>query len=349
MGGITVTVPRLRQIAGRYFWRPTGAVKALGFTAEPLGSDPVAAISRAQELNAEVEMTRRQPGAVVRTGTMADLIRLYKLDDVFTEKAISTRRGYEWLLQEIEKGFGTLRVSTITRKGLKAAYRAAQPRGEHFASAFMRMWSVLMSFAQEEGMIAVSPARRMRLRTPKSRQQTWTPEQVRAFCDAAVKLERPSMALAARLLYDSSQRPGDILRLPRSAQDGDTIALRQRKTGRLVKVVLSAETVALIAAAPVESLLILNNEVTGRPYKIHHFQHEFARIRVEAKLPMDLQARDLRRTALTEAGAGGATVAELQAMGGHSTMAMLPRYVLPTDEGARSAAQKRAKMAKPPK
>jgi hypothetical protein len=31
MGQIEVNIPRLRQIHGRYFWRPTKAVKALGF------------------------------------------------------------------------------------------------------------------------------------------------------------------------------------------------------------------------------------------------------------------------------------------------------------------------------
>lgn len=350
MGEITMKVPRLRLIAGRFFWRPTPKVKRLGFSAEALGGDAARAISRAQELNAEVEVVERGGGqAAIRAGTVAQLIRLYQADDLCLSKAPATRRGYDWLLGEIDKGFGKLKISAITRRGLKATYRESQSRGQHFASAFMRMWSLLLAFAVDEGMIEANPARRMRLRTPAPRQQCWAGAEVSLFCAAAIKLGRPSMALAARLLYDTSQRVGDVLRLSRSARSGDSIEIRQQKTGHAVRVVISLETCAMIDAAPVHGPVILNSEATGRPYKRDHFDHEFARIRKAAGLPMGLQARDLRRTALTEAGAGGATVAELQAMGGHKTMAMLPRYVLTTDEAARSAAQKRNKVAKPPK
>ena len=50
-----VTVKRLRYTSGRYFWRPTPAVKRLGFAAEALGSDLARAVARAQKLNDLVE------------------------------------------------------------------------------------------------------------------------------------------------------------------------------------------------------------------------------------------------------------------------------------------------------
>ena len=55
MGNITMNVKRLRIIAGRYYWRPSATLKVKGFHAEPLGADPVKAITRAQELNRRVE------------------------------------------------------------------------------------------------------------------------------------------------------------------------------------------------------------------------------------------------------------------------------------------------------
>ncbi len=49
-----------------------------------------------------------------------------------------------------------------------------------------------------------------------------------------------------------------------------------------------------------------------------------------AGLPEDVQLHDLRRTALTLAAEGGATVAELQRLAGHTTAAMAMHYQRPT-------------------
>jgi hypothetical protein len=40
-----VDVPRLRKIAGRYYWRPTPTIKALGFENQALGSDRAAIVA----------------------------------------------------------------------------------------------------------------------------------------------------------------------------------------------------------------------------------------------------------------------------------------------------------------
>jgi hypothetical protein len=111
---------------------------------------------------------------------------------------------------------------------LKAIYREASTRGEHFAVSLTRMWSILLAFATDEEVIARNPAARLRLRSPAARQQCWAPGQVEAFCKAAIAAKKPSMAHAARLLYDTSQRVCDILRLPRSAREGDAVTLRQQ-------------------------------------------------------------------------------------------------------------------------
>src|SRR5215471_14816918 len=86
MGNIEVNVLRLRRVRGRYFWRPTKAVKKLGFANTPLGDDLVTATQEAQRLNAGVEKIRR--GANDRPepvrGSIAHVIKLYKADDAFT-------------------------------------------------------------------------------------------------------------------------------------------------------------------------------------------------------------------------------------------------------------------------
>jgi len=56
-----VNVPRMRCIHGRYFWRPTKAVKRLGFANVALGADLLKAVQEAGRLNDEVEKVRRGP------------------------------------------------------------------------------------------------------------------------------------------------------------------------------------------------------------------------------------------------------------------------------------------------
>ncbi len=94
---------------------------------------------------------------------------------------------------------------------------------------------------------------------------------------------------------------------------------------------------------------MVTNEATGRPWTVTGFDHAFAEIRAKAGIPNSLWFRDLRRTALTEAGAGGATVPQLQAMSGHRTVSQLQVYVNPTSEAADAAMdarnRSRAKVA----
>lgn len=122
MGKIEVSVPRLRCIHGRYFWRPTRAVKALGFANVPLGDDLVRAVQEARRLNEEVKKARcgadRQAGP--RHGSVAHVVRLYRVDDAFTRLKPKTRKGYDKILREIETVAGAIMAAAITRKGLKA-------------------------------------------------------------------------------------------------------------------------------------------------------------------------------------------------------------------------------------
>ncbi len=337
-----IAVSRLRKISGRYYWRPTRAVKGLGFHAEALGPDLAKAVTRAEELNAEVaKATAGEPSRQIGPGTMADIIATYEADSSFTRLAEATRRSYAKILREIEANAGDLPATEITRKELKTLYHKLRQRGLHTAAAQMRIWSILMNVAIDEGLRSDNPAQRLRVETPPSRDRRWTPTEVAAFCDAAVGAGRPSLRLAVLLSYRLAQREVDVLRLSRAAIRGGVVTLKQQKTDAAVAVPIDAGLRAAIEATPKELTMLVVSETTGLAYRADHFRHEFARIRKLAGLPADLRFADLRRTALTEAGDGGATVFELQAMSGHKTLQQLATYVRPTAGMARSAVRKR--------
>ena len=340
MGEVSLSVPRLRRIAGRYYWRPTPAIKRLGFRQVALGSDLVKAIDLAQRLNAQVERQLAGAAEGPREGTVSALLLAYEREDHFATLRHNTRRQYLGIMREIAKNAGDLSVAGITRKDMKAVYRALKPRGLAVAAAHMRFWRILLKYAMDEGLRPDNPATSLGVTAAKARTQTWTPDEVGRLCDTAERAGKPSIALAVRLAYETGQRVSDVLRASWRDLDGGALRVEQVKTGAKVAVPLSAEMQAELERTPRRALTIIVSDATGRPWTDVNFRAHFNAVRAKAGL-RHLRFHDLRRTALTEAGAAGATVHELQALGGHRDLASLQRYVIPGRQAAQGAQDKR--------
>lgn len=151
-----------------------------------------------------------------------------------------------------------------------------------------------------------------------------------------------SMALAVLLGVSIGQRQGDLLRLNWSQYDGSAITLRQRKTGVLLTVPVTAELMALLNITNRLSPIMLIAEATGRPYQRYYFTHEFRRIANRANLG-HLQILDLRRSAVVRLAEAGCTVPEIAAITGHQldrTARILETHLPRTAPMARAAIRK---------
>lgn len=338
-------VPRLRFIAGRYYWRPTPTIMALGFENQALGSDRAAAVALAERWNAAVDRALKNEPVAPVPGSVAAVIRDY-LDGIDTTTlSDATKKGYRQTLARIEDAWGKDPAAAITRQHLRKLVQGMADRRRQ-AKEYVKLWSIVLGHAVDMGLRTDNPALGMRVKGNPSRQAKWTRADVEAVCAAAVRAGRASIALAVRLAYETTQRQTDVLRMAWTALDGDVIRIRQSKTGRLVAVPISPALVAQLAAAPRTGVTMVISERTKRPYKVFNFVHQFAEIRAAAGLPGTLWFRDLRRTGLSEAGDGGASITELQALGGHKTIQQLGAYLIPDPAAARSAVQKRNKVAK---
>lgn len=352
MGQITLRLPkRVRARKGRYFWQPTPAVEALGFSAEPLGADPVAAFARADKLNRQVDDERARSGEdrQVEPGTIKDLIRQFKAAAEFKLLAPRTQKDYGDSFKLIESRAGALPIAAIDRKGLKQTYRKlTRKHGLTTANRHMKAWQALTRFAYDEGYRDDNPGWRLKLTKPRPRRQVWRPDQVEAIGAAALAMKRPSVALGVRLAYDIAQRPADVLKLTWPMWDGDGFLIDQNKTGEPVRVLVSPATRQLLVEAHKvrASVQIIVSEATRRPYRYFDWAHQFAEARAAAGLPKDLQFRDLRRTALTEAGRQGATDDELRALSGHQSRDVVSVYVVPDGHMAARAQRKRWRSRK---
>lgn len=97
MGRVELNVPRMKRVAGRWYWRTTAALKALGFCDEALGDDTDKAIARARDLDAQVENERVRraglPPSII-PGSVAALIGTYEASPQFAKLAPKTKQDF---------------------------------------------------------------------------------------------------------------------------------------------------------------------------------------------------------------------------------------------------------------
>jgi integrase len=305
------------------------------------------AIREAENLNAELDSWRAGlVPAVVKAGTLPWLVKLYRADGAYTDLRAKTQTGYDQCIREIEawsERAGHPPLSSIERRHVKEFIRqmVATP---FKAAAIHRVLRILMRFAVDEGYIATNPAEKIRLKGCASRTVVWTPQEIIKFCDAARAEGRSSLALAALLAADLGQREGDLLRLTWNQYNGQTISLRQSKTGAYVAVPVSGELKSELDKAPRRSPNILVNETTERPYKGFNFGHLFRKIARKAEIGDHLRFMDLRRTSAVELAEAGCEIHEISAITGHGLTRshdIMEVYVPRNRAMARNAVDKR--------
>jgi integrase len=329
-----------------FYWQPNHVLRKAGFTPRRLAertNDLSDAIREAEDLNRQLDAWRSGHEPVpIQPGSLPWLIRLYRTDARYTDLAPNTQRRYDQSLAVIEgwsERAGHPPVRTIERKHVKAFYRSMSAKSGG-ALHTMRVLRLLLAFAVDEGELSLNPAEKMRLKTPPPRDQVWTPEQIATFVVTAEQQSRASLGLAVMLGAALGQREGDILRLGWSQYDGTVVQLRQRKTGKLLAVPVTADLRKALDGARRVATTMVVSETIGRPYSESSFAHLFRDVAGAAGLPSDLQFRDLRRTAVVRLAEAGCSVPEIAAITGHTlnrTVQILETYCPRTSTMARHA------------
>ncbi|MDA8050060.1 MAG: tyrosine-type recombinase/integrase [Rhodospirillales bacterium] len=85
------------------------------------------------------------------------------------------------------------------------------------------------------------------------------------------------------------------------------------------------DLIAALDAEPRRAAVICTT-ASGRLWRADWFKHRFAATRYELGLPPDLHFHDLRHSAAVRLAEAGASDAEIQAITGHRTRAMVARY-----------------------
>ena len=324
--------------SSRWYWqRP-------GFPTKRLPEDESERFQAVTALNERADSEKRGETLPhgVTFGTIAWAIKTYRESPKYTRKAAGTRRVYERWMLALERTVGAEPVTALTRRRVKEILTGIESAGGkvHCAAVLKKIADV----AWDHELITSNPAIRLELEKSRRRDQVWTEDDIAAFLTAC-EGERfgEAVALAFTILLHTAQRPGDVRRMTWGQYDGQTLRLRQQKTGTPLAVPCTEELRAALDAAKAKASGVnIVAKPNGQPIPDSTWDKVFNPIRTKAGLD-HLQARDLRRTAIVRLAMAGCSAPEIASVSGHSlesTERILEVYLPRTASMAQSAITK---------
>ena len=258
------------------------------------------------------------------------LIDDYRQSDRFTCLKPRTRADYDKKLDYLRDKIGTRDVKALTRADVIAAQKANAHR-TRFANYLVQVLVILCEHAIDLAWITHNPAKGVRaLKTPVERQREHLP-----WPDWAVAKFRANASPLCRLIFEigvgSVQRPGDWVCFRWGDYDGDSLKLRQSKTGKALilpctdhlKTALDAAKDAL-GAVPIAGRPILIKR-DGNPISYRYM----ADLMLKERRRLGLEAYDLhalRYRGVKELAWAGCDDDQIAAYSGHATKDMIEKY-----------------------
>ncbi|UXN70950.1 tyrosine-type recombinase/integrase [Devosia neptuniae] len=297
-------------------------------------------------------------------GTLSGLIRDFEKTAKWRKLAESTQKEYRRVFKFWDGKYGTVPLATLSHKSFRQRvlewhdeFSEDKPRE---ADNRVTILARILSWAATDADLAKNVLETFdRAYDGDRSDMIWLPDHVEAFMGAA----EPEMQLAMVLALHTGQRQADIRKLAWTQYDGKTIALRQGKTGREVRVPCTVALKKTLDAAPRRGALILLTK-TERAFQKRYFAEKWDDVYVAAKLPgvgdegaglaadpkLRLHFHDIRGTTVTMLFEAGCTVAEVASITGHSlrrAQEILDKYLSRTSGMATNAIAKfEAGMAK---
>lgn len=275
-----------------------------------------------------VRLTRDRPEPPFQ-GCLAEIVREYLRSPTYTTLKASTREGYDIAIASIERDFFSMTAKQIAETGSRQIFlqwrddiAKTHPRK---ADLFMSVLKRILWFGLDREMISRHPLEKVeKVNDGTRRDIIWTDDEISLFRDGRkgsdgkweIKPASEPLIRAMMLGLWTGQRQGDLLKLTWKAYDGNSIALRQSKTGAHVRVKVSKELKqCLDSVKRGNSLTILTNG-QGLPWATG-FKSSWRKAVEKAGIE-DRTYHDLRGTFVTLAYRNGASIKEIAEVSGHS-------------------------------
>jgi integrase len=250
-------------------------------------------------------------------GRLLALLRAYQKSQDFLSLRERTRVDYVKQIVKIEQRFGDAPLKALADPRTRGVFLDWRDElaltSKRQADYAWQVLKLILNWAKDRGRIPVNPCEGGgRVYHGTRVDFVWSVEDEAAFLQHAP----PQLHLPLLLALWTGQRQGDLLRLPWSAYDGATIRLRQRKTGRPVRVKVGAPLKAALDAAKKHGPLILTNSLR-RPWTEGAFRMAWWQACRKAGIN-ELHFNDLRGTAVTRLALVGCSEAQIAEVTGQS-------------------------------
>jgi integrase len=273
---------------------------------------------------------------------VGDVVAAYKQSNEYIKLQPKTKQDYAYYLSYWlgSKTAGTTlaktRLCDLSTPAAQRIYDMHSSKSVSLSNHSLAVYRLLMSYAIRNGYTKYNVFTDVVKQTDKPRRVTWEKEHVKAFMDTAfTKYEWRNIGLLAYMAYSWAQRLGDMRMLTWSCYNVDTGVLTLTQSKRRAKVTLPtpASLQAMLKQQHKElgwqPYIVPNVKRSSKPvpYTLTALSKIANDIMEAAKLPPELQLRDLRRTAITELLEVGVPVTNVMSVSGHATAHSLTPYL----------------------
>jgi integrase len=282
---------------------------------------------------AQVELLDSKVPPDPQPGTLGVLVAAYRDSPEFLQLAERTRRYYQKIFDYLKPLDGDPLVTINSAYVIEvrdAAFQAHKRRFANYVLSVLRLllkWGSVRDFVETNQAAAVPKIRRPRSMPPANR--PWTDAEYETVIAAA----KGGVRIAIALGRFTGIPEGDMVRLPRSAYDGQWIRWRRGKTGNPIDLPTHPDLKTILdderQAARIEAMTMVAG-VKGRPYTENGFRTMFFRLvkslEEEGLVGPGLTFQGLRTTAATALAEAGCSTQTIMAVTGHTTEAMVSHY-----------------------
>ena len=286
------------------------------------------------------------------------MVQYYLRTPQFLALKPRSQKDYEYNLNKAletpvtdAKKLKDLRISNLSVAHCKIAYQEWLKKGIRTANIVSTTLSVVLRMAEELELLVRNPMSRVKRVKEKARRVMWSQEQVKVFLDTAYsEYKWRSIGLIVHMAYEFAQRIGDMRLLKWENIDFENSRINLVQSKRRAEVIIPINKSLLSMLSNQHTDFGFQEYVAPRPYPRGGTYRIYSNTEVSgvvnaikkvAKLPPELTAMDMRRTAITEMIEAGVDITQIMAVSGHNSPNSMSPYIKHTFMSAHNALSKR--------
>jgi integrase len=284
---------------------------------------------------------------------LSEIVEFFLSSSAFRRLKLGTQRDYEIHLMAVintsveGKDLGAYRCDKLKVRHVTQAYEHWLDTGVRTANYRKSVLSAAWKHAMRHDVMIHNPVALIQTVAEAPRRTVWDREQVQQFLEAGYSDFRwRSISLIVHMAYDWGQRVGDMRVLTWDHVDLDLcrLDLTQSKRNAEIHLPISQGLCAMLRQQKEDfgfqqyvAPRVRPRAGAYTPYDKQEVSILINEILEEANLPRELNAMDLRRTAVTEMMEGGVDLANIMQVTGHKNIASVKPYMVNTLSGATKA------------